>query len=86
MSDSVQPHRRQRTRLPCPWDSPGKTTGVGCLLQRMKLSLVEDKEEEIIRCERKKIITFIGLYQFFIVPLLVDVITCLKWEYKLEEQ
>ena len=30
MSDSVQPHRQQLTRLPCPWDSPGKNTGVGC--------------------------------------------------------
>ena len=39
MSDSVRPHRRQRTRLPCPWDSPGKNTGVGChfLLQCMKV-------------------------------------------------
>ena len=27
--DSVQPHRRQPTRLPRPWDSPGKNTGVG---------------------------------------------------------
>ena len=38
MSDSVQPHRRRPTRLPCPWDSPGKNTGVGChfLLQCMK--------------------------------------------------
>ena len=37
MSDSVRPHRRQPTRLPCPWDSPGKNTGVGChfLLQRI---------------------------------------------------
>ena len=26
---SVQPHRRQPTRLPRPWDSPGKITGVG---------------------------------------------------------
>ena len=25
MPDSVQPHRRQPTRLPRPWDSPGKT-------------------------------------------------------------
>ena len=35
MSDSVQPHRR----LPRPWDSPGKNTGVGChfLLQCMKV-------------------------------------------------
>ena len=30
MSNSVRPHRRQLTRLPCPWDSPGKNTGVGC--------------------------------------------------------
>ena len=29
VSDSVQPHRRQPTRLPRPWDSPGKITGVG---------------------------------------------------------
>ena len=27
-SDSVRPHRRQPTRLPRPWDSPGKNTGV----------------------------------------------------------
>ena len=33
------PHRRQPTRLLCPWDSPGKNTGVGChfLLQCMKV-------------------------------------------------
>ena len=39
MSDSVRPHRRQPTRLLCPWDSPGKNTGVGChfLLQCMKV-------------------------------------------------
>ena len=41
MSDSVQPHRRQPTRLHCPWDSPGKNTGVGCnyLLQCMKVKI-----------------------------------------------
>ena len=39
MSDSVRPHGRQPTRLLCPWDSPGKNTGVGChfLLQCMKV-------------------------------------------------
>ena len=39
MSDSVRPHRRQPTRFPRPWDSPGKNTGVGChfLLQCMKV-------------------------------------------------
>ena len=30
VSDSVRPHRRQPTRLRCPWDSPGKNTGAGC--------------------------------------------------------
>ena len=35
----MRPHRRQPTRLPCPWDSPGKNAGVGChfLLQCMKV-------------------------------------------------
>ena len=39
MSDSVRPHRQQPTRLPRPWDSPGKNTGVGChfLLQCIKV-------------------------------------------------
>ena len=33
------PQRQQPTRLPRPWDSPGKNTGVGChfLLQWMKV-------------------------------------------------
>ena len=29
VSDSLQPHGLQPTRLLCPWDSPGKNTGVG---------------------------------------------------------
>ena len=35
----VRPHRRQPIRLPCPWDSPGKNTGVGChfLLQCIRV-------------------------------------------------
>ena len=39
MSDSVRLHRWQPTRLPHPWDSPGKNTGVGChfLLQCIKV-------------------------------------------------
>jgi len=39
MSDAMRPHRRQPTRLPDPWDSPGKNTGMGChfLLQCMKV-------------------------------------------------
>ena len=26
----LQPHELQPARLLCPWDSPGKNTGVGC--------------------------------------------------------
>ena len=39
MSNSVRPHRLQPTRLPHPWDSPGKNTGVDChfLLQCRKV-------------------------------------------------
>ena len=39
VSSSVQPRRWQPTRLPHPWDSPGKNTGVGChvLLQCRKV-------------------------------------------------
>ena len=47
VSNSVRPHRRQPTRLPCPWDSPGKNTGVGChfLLQCMKVK----RESEVVQ-------------------------------------
>ena len=39
VSDAVQPHRRQPTRLRHPRDSPGKNAGVGChfLLQCIKV-------------------------------------------------
>ena len=39
MSDALGPSVLQPTRLPCPWDSPGKNTGVGChfLLPCMKV-------------------------------------------------
>ena len=46
---TVWPHRRQPTRLPRPWDSPGKNTGVGChfLLQCMK---VKSQSEVVQSC------------------------------------
>ena len=39
LCQTVWPHRRLPTRLPHPWDSPGKNTGVGChfLLQCIKV-------------------------------------------------
>ena len=49
MSDSVRPQRQQSTRLPRPWDSPDKNTGVGChfLLQCM---IVKSKNEVTQSC------------------------------------
>ena len=49
VSDSVWPHGLQPTRLLCPWDSPGKNTGVGChfLLQCVK---VESESEVTQSC------------------------------------
>ena len=46
----VRPHRQQPTRLPNPWDSPGKNTGVGChvLLQCMKVK----SESEVAQSSR----------------------------------
>ena len=43
----MQPHRWQPTRLPRPWESPGKNTGVGChfLLQCMKVK----RESEVVQ-------------------------------------
>ena len=47
MFDSVRPHRRQPPRLPCPWDSPGKNTGVGChfLLQCVKVKSESEADQ-----------------------------------------
>ena len=40
VSDSLRPHGPSPAGLLCPWDSPGKNTGVGChfLLQRGSLT------------------------------------------------
>ena len=47
MSNSVRPQRRHPIRLPRPWDSPGKNTGMGChfLLQCMKVK----SEREVVQ-------------------------------------
>ena len=44
MSDSLRPSGLQPARLLCPWDSPGKNTGVGChaLLQGIFKSVGTD--------------------------------------------
>ena len=44
MSDSVWPHRWQPTTLPCPWDSPGKNTGVGCYFLHQCMKVKSESE------------------------------------------
>ena len=54
VSDSVQPHRQQPTRLPSPWDSPGKNTGVGChfLLQCMQVKSESELAQSCLTLSR----------------------------------
>ena len=54
MSDSVQPHRRQLTRLPRPWDTPGKNTGVVChfLLRCMKMKSESEATQSCLTLKR----------------------------------
>ena len=42
LSDSSWPHGLQPTRLLCPWDFPGKSTGAGCqcLLHNMTITVL----------------------------------------------
>ena len=40
MSDSVRPHRQQPARLPRPWDSPGKNTGVRVAISFSKVGCI----------------------------------------------
>ena len=51
----MRPHRRKPTRLPCPWDSQGKNTGVGChfLLQCRKVK----SESEVAQCRVRLLAT-----------------------------
>ena len=46
----MQPHRQQPTRLPGPWDSPGKNTGVGCYfaLQCMKVKSESEVAQSVL--------------------------------------
>ena len=48
-ANSVRPHRRQPTRLPRPWDPPGKNTGLGChcLLQYADVTTLMAESEEL---------------------------------------
>ena len=44
VSNSVQPHGWQPTKLPRPWDSPGKNPGVGCLFLLLCMKVKSESE------------------------------------------
>ena len=50
VSDSVRPHRRKPTRLPRPWDSPGKNTGMGCHFLLQKIFLTQGSNTCLLHC------------------------------------
>ena len=54
----MRPHRRQPTRLPHPWDSPGKNAGVGChfLLQCMKVKSESEVAQKVKSLSRIRLL------------------------------
>ena len=52
VSDSVCPHRWQPTRLPRPWDSPGKNTGVGFHFLLQGIFLTQSSNPVLLHCRQ----------------------------------
>ena len=76
MSDSVQPLRQQPARLPHPWDSPGKNTGVGFIIIIIYYicSLVQSKFKSYFSCKsnstsNQKLLSF---YYIDLAPWIID--------------
>ena len=74
LSDSVRPHRWQPTRLPCPWDSPGKNTGVGChfLLPMLPATQFKNLLSDVMKLEARLSMLFV-LRIFFVYWLLCKI-------------
>ena len=52
MSNPLQPHRLYPTRLLCPWDSPGKNTGVGCHFPLQGIFLTQRLNTGLLHCRQ----------------------------------
>ena len=53
MSDSLESYGRQPSRLLCPWDSPGKNTGVGCHAFLQGIFLTQGSNPRLLRIGRQ---------------------------------
>ena len=52
MSDSSRPHELQPTRLLCPWNSPGKKTGVGSHSLLQGIFLTQGMNQGLLHCRQ----------------------------------
>ena len=52
VSNSLRPHELQPTRLLCPWNSPGKNTGVGCHFLLQGISLTQGSNPGLPHCRQ----------------------------------
>ena len=52
LSDSMRPHGLQPSRLLCPWDSPGKNTGVGCHSLRQGIFPTQGSNPGLLHCRQ----------------------------------
>ena len=52
VSDSLQNHRQQPSRLLCPRNSPGKDTGVGCHSLLQGIFLTQGSNPGLLQCRR----------------------------------
>ena len=52
MSDSSQPHGLQLARLLCPWDSPGKNSGMDCRSFLQGIFPIQGSNSSLLHCRR----------------------------------
>ena len=57
MSNSLRLHGLQLTRLLCPWDPPGKNTGVGCHVLLQKIFLAQGSNLHLLHWQAEFFIT-----------------------------
>ena len=48
----LRPHGLQSTRLLCPWDSPGKNTGVGCHVLLQGIFPTQESNPHLLHCKQ----------------------------------